>query len=709
MSGAPFVCEAEAYRMLALAGVRAPAHAFAGARPPFAPGSPVVLKGLGEEVWHKSELGAVRFMAYDEAAVAAEAALMRARVEAAGRRWIGALVCEKVGVARAEGLPAEGLVSLVRHEAGWIALMGLGGVQAEALAAMAPVLRWPLGLVTPAAALEELKAHLLGRVWLGYLRGTKPLTTEAALGEFLDALWRLARVADREGVSLLELNPVAIGPDGRPTPLDAVGRRAASPPPRLPSPAGFLGAVMEPGSVAVAGVSSRDEGVGRTILANLRRCPSLKGRIVVVKPGQETLEGAPCVPGVAALAAAPVDLLIVALPAAAAAQTVSELIAQGGGARAVALVSGGFGDGADRAGLGARLAAELRAAREAGRWTPAVLGPNFLGHWVPALGLDTTFIPREKAPALPPGGGSLVLLGQSGALLLSRLSRHRHLRLRLGASLGNEIDVCLSDYLEALAPDPGCRAVAAYVEGFRAGDLAATLAAALRLREQGIPLLLHRGARTAAGQSAAASHTGAIAGEADLERALLGRAGVRFSGSIAAFDAALEWLASYPRIAADPVALVTNAGFEAVNASDTLQSELPAARLSAAAHRALGEMLGQEGLEGLVPVRLPLDLTPMASESAYLKAAGILLREDAGVLVLGLVPFTRALATDAASGGAFARELAHLSVSTGKPIGIAVDAGPDYEPYREAFAREGLPVFARAEDALLGLRALAAG
>jgi acyl-CoA synthetase (NDP forming) len=709
MSGPPFVCEAEAYRMLALAGIRVPAHGFAGARPPFAPGRPVVLKGLGEDVWHKSELGAVRFMAYDEAAVAAEAALMRARVEGAGHRWIGALACEQVGVARADGLPAEGLVSLVRHEAGWIALMGLGGVQAEALAAMAPVLRWPLGLVTPAAALEELKAHLLGRVWLGYLRGTKPLTTEAALGEFLDGLWRLARIADGEGVSLLELNPVAIGPDGRPTPLDAVGRRAAPRPPRLASSGGFLDAVIAPGSVAVAGVSSRNEGVGRTILGNLRRCPALAGRMVVVKPGQETLDGLPCVPGISALKSAPVDLLILALPAAIAAGAVSELISQGGGARAVALVSGGFGDGADSEGRGARLSAELRAAREAGRWTPAILGPNFLGHWVPSIGLDTSFIPREKAPPLHPEGGSLVFLGQSGALLLSRLSRHRHIRLRLGVSLGNEIDVCLSDYLEALVLDPGCRAVAAYVEGFRAGDLAATLVAALRLREKGITLLLHRGARTAAGQSAAASHTGAIAGEADLERALLGRAGVRFSDSIAAFDAALAWLASYPRIAPDPVALVTNAGFESVNASDTLQSQLPAARLGAEAHQALGEMLAAEGLAGLVPVRLPLDLTPMASESAYLKAAGILLREDAGVLVLGLVPFTRTLATDGASGGAFARQLAHLSATTGKPIGIAVDAGPDYEPYREAFAREGLPVFARVEDALLGLRTLASG
>ena len=93
--------------MLALAGIRPPAHAFAGARPPFVPGRPVVLKGLAEELWHKSELGAVKFMAYDEAAIAAESAAMKARVEAAGRRWIGALVCERVGCRAGRG-PAGG-------------------------------------------------------------------------------------------------------------------------------------------------------------------------------------------------------------------------------------------------------------------------------------------------------------------------------------------------------------------------------------------------------------------------------------------------------------------------------------------------------------------------------------------------------------------------------------------------------------------------
>ena len=534
MSGGAFVGEAEAYGILQRSGILPPRHAFATDPAPFSPGDPVVLKGLGEGLWHKSELGAVAFIGYEKAAVDRSAEAMRGRVEGAGHRWIGALVCEKIAFARSEGLPSEAFVSLTRNETGWIALFGCGGLQAEALSQHAGVLRWPIGLMSPAQALAEVREHLVGRVWLGRLRGAKALTDEVRLGAFLTGLWRLAGLAEEEGLTLLEMNPVALDLRGDARPLDAVGRRDPRPPARIPPPAGFLDAVRAPRRVALAGISSREDGVGRIILENLRRCAALEGGLTLIKPGQDILLGLPCVASVAALRNRPVDLLILAIPAPAAAKAVSELIAQGGGAQVVALVPGGLGDGADTEGLGAALAAELRSTRAAGRWTPAILGPNFLGHWVPGIDLDTSFIPQEKLPPMHPEGGSLALLGQSGAFLLCRRSRHRHLRLLLGAALGNELDVALPDYLEGLASDPRCRAVAAYAEGFRPGNLDATLYAAMRLRERGVPFLLHRAGRTAAGQAAAASHTGAMAGEVDVELAVLSRAGVRFSDSIAA-------------------------------------------------------------------------------------------------------------------------------------------------------------------------------
>ncbi len=700
-----FVHEAEAYALLVRAGWAVPRHGWLDAAPPFTAGDPVVLKGLGDELWHKSELGAVSFAPFDAAARAREADGMRTRVGAAGHRWLGALVCERVAIARAEGLPTEGFVSLSRHEAGWIALVGVGGLQADALAAHAPPLRWPLALVTPADALAELAQHLLGRVWLGALRGTQPLTSRGRLAAFVQSIWSLAGLAEQERSGLLELNPVVLDAFGQPRPLDAVGRRAAPAPPRLAPQRGFLSALTRPSRVALAGVSANPDGVGRTILEKLRHCPALAGHIVIIKPGESEMLGVPCVPDVAALREAPVDLLLLSLPAATAAKVLSDLTAQGGGARAVGLVAGGLGDGADKTGLGERVAAELRTARAAGRWTPTVLGPNFLGHWVPAQGLDTSFISAEKLP-LHTHSGPLALLAQSGAFILCRRSRNPRLQLGLGISLGNQLDAALPDFLDALAEDASCRAVAAYLEGFAPGHLAATVRAAVKLRARGVPFVLLRAGRTAAGQAAAASHTGAMAGDLVLERELLGRAGVKFADSIAAFDAAIAWLSVFPDLKAGPVAFMTNAGLEAVNASDLATPLQPVATLTGDAMRTLEQLLAAEKLTGLVSPRLPLDLTPMARTPVFLRAAELLLQSDAAVLVVGLVPFTRNVATEPVAAAGFAKMLAAIARAAGKPAGFVVDSGSDFESFRTALAESGLPVFARVEEAIAGLHVL---
>lgn len=701
-----FVPETEAYALLAAAGVQPPRHGTVGAELPLAAGEPVVLKGLGEELWHKSELGCVRFLALDPAVLTREAEAMRTRMEAAGHRWLAGLVCERLTLRRQADLPSEGFVSLSRSEAGWVLLCGCGGLQAEALAELAPPCRWPLAAVTPDDALRELEAHLLGRIWLGRLRGTQPLTTTEQLRAFLQALWRLSAVAEADGLTLLELNPVALDPTGTPRPLDAVGRRVSRPVP-LPAPPGdFLRVLRTPRRIALAGVSQQPGGVGRTILENLRRYGLPPEDLVLIKPGHDTFLDLPCLPDVSSLRSQPVDLLILALPAPAAVATLQQLLEQGGGAPVVALVSGGIGDGADTAGFGTALSAALCVARQSGRWTPAVLGPNFLGHWVPASRLDTSFIPIEKIAAPDARGGRLTLLSQSGAFLLGRRSRQPRLRFDLGISLGNQLDVSLADVLTELAAEPQPGPVACYVEGFAPGQIERVARAAATLTRRGARVLLHRAGRTAEGRAAAASHTGAMAGDLTLERALLERSGVRFSDSLAEFDAALAWLAAFPWLATGPVGLVTNAGFESVNGSDLFGPRLCAAALDEKTRARLQDLLAAHRLDGLVAPRLPLDLTPMAGEPAFLAAVDLLLPQVAA-LVVGLVPFTRNLTTHGEAAAAFTRSLAALAQRHERPLAVAVDAGPDYAGYRAAFAAAGLPVFDRVEDALLGLRALA--
>ena len=707
-----FVHEQASYALLAQAGLKPPRHQWQGGledqdhETVFAPGEAVVLKGLAEELWHKSELGAVRFMTFDLNALASAAAEMRTRAEAAGHAWIGGLVCERIQMARADGLPTEAFAGLTHGEGGWTLVMGLGGLQADALGRLAPPLRWPLAFVTPEVALSELEAHLLGQIWLGTLRGAKALTTKPQLQAFLEGLWRAAVLAESEGMDLLELNPIALDPTGVPRPLDGVGRRGAPRLSRRPPPPGFLEALIAPRRIAVMGVSSKPDGVGRIILENLRKAKLPEGDLVIVRPGVDRFLDLPCLPNAATLAAQPVDLLVLALPAPAAVETVEMLLSQGGGAQVVALVAGGLGDGADTAGLGDRLRSSLAVARSEGRWTPALLGPNFLGHVVPSQGINTTFIPEDKWKT-PQGGGTLALLSQSGAFLLSRLSVGSALPLGLGLALGNQLDLRLPDLLEALETDPSIRSVGAYVEGFGPGDLEATALIGARLKAAGKALLLYRAGRTDAGLAAAASHTGALAGDRELEAALLSRAGIPVAPTIAAFDAGLAWLGAFPYLTPGPVAVLTNAGFESVAAGDLMGGAFPPAALSRAETAELQGLLGKHGLDELVAPHLPLDITPMADLAAYCDIARLLLQGEAAVLIVGLVPFTRRLQLeDPLRAEAFAQALRAEAEPKGKSVGLVVDAGPTYEGLRHALTKAGLPVFTRMEAALEGLKAL---
>ena len=703
-----FLDEARAYALLAAAGLRVPRHGFLETGDlPFAPGEPIVLKGIADQLWHKSDKGAVYFGNYEPETLRTEAAAMRQRVSE--HPWIGGLVCEKVPFKKLSGLPTEALVSLKRDpEAGWLVICGIGGLQADAWAALAPPMLWPLAFTTPEQALADLRAHWLGRTWLGLQRGTEALTDEGKLLAFLQGLWRAAEGLAREGVTLLELNPVVLDGEGLPTALDGVGTVEGAPTP-LPAAAnpGWYQALLSPRNIVLAGVSSRPGTVGRIILENLRQAKLPAGSLRLIKPGTREFEGLPCLESVAALAAAPTDQLILSLPAAMTLSVVEQLCAQGGGATVVYVVAGGLGDGADTEGLGLRLTACLESHRKAGKWTPALVGPNGLGLFSPDLALNTLFIPEEKLP-LKAKPGHLALVSQSGAFLITRLSRRPELGLRAAVAIGNQMDLRCSDFLEGFATDPAVRVVAAYLEGFAPGDLQATAQATKHLRTTGHRVLLYKGGRSAAGMAAASSHTGALAGDHALQSSVLRRAGAMLAERIEAFDAALSWLSAYPQGRPGKVAVMTNAGFESVVSADLLTGAVVGAELSPAETSHLNTLLETHGLTGLVGPHLPLDLTPMADEAAYLACARLLLDGEAEALVVGLVPLTKRLDTvDPAAFSTFARALADLAKGKGKWLGVAVEGGALYDAYRQGLRAAGIPLFLTMEEALEGLRLVA--
>jgi acyl-CoA synthetase (NDP forming) len=711
-----FIHEVKAYQLLKRAGLGELRQGVVRTRAdlaalPFRPGDRVVVKGVAQDVWHKSDLGLVRFENFDPGRIWALAEDL-ARVGSVHGEWVGTLVTERVEFRQQPGLPCEALAALRKtRDAGWTVVLGIGGLHTNAWGEQIKPCLWPISLVTPEQALAEFKAHYLGRIWLGSLRQGEALTDEPKVLAYLRGLWKLAAILDEEGADLLEMNPVVVGPEGHPVALDGVGSLAA---PAGPAPAGpalapgeLLDLLVKPRTIALAGISARPGTPGRMILDNLLGSALDRSAIRPIKPNTAEIDVLPCLNGVEDLLADPVDMLILCLPAPQTVEAIQQLCAQGGGAQVVYLVPGGVGDGADTEGRGKAVAELIAGRRAQGLWTPALVGPNGLGFLSSENRVNTLFIPREKLP-LEAKGGPLSLVSQSGAFLVTRLSCLGQLPIRYAVSIGNQLDVRLSDFVAALGRDPETRVLATYVEGFMPGDLLATSLAAREAVAAGKWVVLYKGGRSEAGQAAASSHTGALAGDWELQKALLRRAGVIVTESMGGYDAILAWLAAFPEGRPSRVAVVTNAGYESVVSADLLVGAITGHVLEPAQVEQCRELLEAHKLQELVNPRLPLDVTPMADEAAYLDLCRFAARTQADTLVVGLVPLTRRLETaDPEKMEAFARELLAIAKDSGKRLGVVVEGGPLYEAYRETFMRVGLPLFLSMERALSGLQAIA--
>jgi acyl-CoA synthetase (NDP forming) len=188
-------------------------------------------------------------------------------------------------------------------------------------------------------------------------------------------------------------------------------------------------------------------------------------------------------------------------------EAVEEALEQCGkrGVQVASIFSGGFAD-AGTSGLD-RQARLVARARELG---VRLLGPNSMGVIdVPGrLALSVNAV--LEMDALPAGTTSIV--SQSGTMLGTLLSRGaaRGLGFARLVSVGNESDIGVGELVELLAADPGTRVILLFLETIRdAGRLARAARAA---HAAGKAIAAYKLGRSALGEAAALSHTGALAG-----------------------------------------------------------------------------------------------------------------------------------------------------------------------------------------------------
>jgi acyl-CoA synthetase (NDP forming) len=460
-------------------------------------GFPVVLKGLGRQLLHKSDQGLVHLCLSSEEAVLDAAASIQA---SAGEALEGFLVQQQIQGRR------EFVAGMVRDpQFGPLVLFGIGGILTEALADTALGVA-PLSRGDALEMLNVIRTHKL----LNAFRGEAAVDREV----LADILMALSHVAvDHPELSEIDINPLIATPRGELVAVDALITLAlptAVAPAKPPIAPEEIRAIFYPRSIAFVGASATIGKWGH-MLPHHTIGGGYAGEVYLINPKAGTIAGRKALPSIADLPG-PVDLAVVTLPATKVLAIIPELSAKG--IRRMVLVTSGFGETGE-----AGEALEARVVAAAREHQILLLGPNTMGISNPHIRLHCT------GTATTPRPGSTAMVAQSGNLgtQLLTFAEAQGVGIRAFCGSGNEAMVTVEDYLDGFAADPKTRTVLLYLESVKDGRRFFNSARKVACQK---PIVLLKGGQTRAGNRAASSHTGAMATDQRVFEAVCRQAGI---------------------------------------------------------------------------------------------------------------------------------------------------------------------------------------
>jgi acyl-CoA synthetase (NDP forming) len=721
--------EHEVYALLAAAGIAAaPRHEViaAGAAPSDSvlasfPGNRVVVKVVASGLAHKSDVGGVAVVAKEPAAVrAACAGMTKVAPDVAG------VMLTEFVAAEAAGVGSELLVGLRNtREFGMVISAGIGGIDTELLAASArrghAVVSASTVLTTAEEFLELFKPTIAYRRVAGLTRGGRRLVSDEALlqcfGGFI-ALANTCSTGDPQTgfvIEELEVNPFACS-GGALVALDGLCRIGRPQVERPQRPQAKIDRLLHPDSIGIIGASATRMNFGRITLKNIIASGYDKSRLLVINPDGQEVDGVRCVTSLAALEKK-LDLLILAVTADVAFKIIDDVI-DTDAVESVLLIPGGMGETEASREPARQMLAKIDAARRAGRG-PVFVGGNCLGIISHPGHYDSWFIPEERLPrAQKKAQRSAALISQSGAFLVTRLSKNPWLDPAYMVAVGNQNDMTHGDLIASFAANPQIHVIGAYVEGFKDLDGLAVARAVRQATAAGKQVVIYKAAQSAAGGRAAMGHTASIAGDYEVCNALLTQAGALVASDVSEFSD-LFYLSDCLRdktVGGKRLGAVSGAGYDTVAIADSTQVgdfAMTLATISPSTRDRFMTILAAKKLDALMEVRNPFDINPAADDEAHLLCAQAM-AEEPGVdaVVVGLDPTSPVVRSlqqsarpgyDIASPESIVQTLPKLVASCPKPIVGVIDGGPLFDPMADKLMEQGVCIFRSSERATRAL------
>ncbi|MCB0276121.1 MAG: acetate--CoA ligase family protein [Calditrichaeota bacterium] len=318
----------------------------------------------------------------------------------------------------------------------------------------------------------------------------------------------------------------------------------------------MLSTFFNPRGIAIIGASRDPHKLGYGIIRNLVE-HHYPGAIYPLNPVAKEILGHKCYANITQVPD-PLDLAILIIPAKLAADPLTQCGERG--IKHVIVASGGFRETGPQG-----KALEERLYQIARKYQMRLLGPNCMGVIDTHIPVNTTFM------AGMPHAGDIGFLSQSGAMVaaVTDWARGAGVGFSRIVSLGNQVDVNETEMLTAFAEDHQTRVITAYIEGITDGR--AFIDTAEKVARQK-PVVVLKAGLGKSGAKAVASHTGALAGSAEVYQAAFRQSGVLRARTMEELFDLARGLAWQPLPEGNRVAILTNAGGPGILAVDALEA-----------------------------------------------------------------------------------------------------------------------------------------
>ncbi|MBW1759366.1 MAG: acetate--CoA ligase family protein, partial [Deltaproteobacteria bacterium] len=460
-------------------------------------GFPVVLKGLGSRLIHKTERSLVHLNLADAQAVR-NAAISIA--EKAGDDLEGLLIQPYLAGKR------EFVAGFFRDELfGPVVMFGLGGVFTEALSDITFRLA-PLSETDASEMLDDIQSKSL----IGKFRGE----SEVDRDQLIQTLTGLSRIGTTQPeIKEIDINPLLVTSNGKVYAVDALiitGDKHKEKQFSEPVDPDSLKALFSPKSIAFVGASSQIKKWGNMLLSSTIS-GGFSGNIYPLNPRREQILGQKVYKTIADIPG-DVDLAVVTIEA----SRILDLIPQlkDKAIKHMLLITSGFSETGQH---GKAMAKQVvKSAKESGI---LMIGPNTMGICNPHINFYCTGI------HVRPKAGSTAIISQSGNIgnQLLAFAEQEGIGVRLFVGSGNEAMITVEDYLEFLGTDTLTRTIMLYVESIKNGRRFFEIASRVGKKK---PIVLLKGGESNAGNRAASSHTGALASNSKVFKAACRQAGI---------------------------------------------------------------------------------------------------------------------------------------------------------------------------------------